>query len=145
MIIPNFEVHSILRAYSQQQAMRFRLSKDRMPRSAVPHDEVTLSAEGKKKWMAEKISGEMVRQILEGSEATSNTEEILSRLGREFGKPLKIDAHSGETPVFMAVEKDENGAEDVQVLSPMETEKLKAKMFDIAKTLVYSRLQEGVS
>ncbi len=143
MIIPNFEVHSILRAYSQQQGMRFRMTKDRTSRFRAPRDEVTLSPEGKMRWTAEKISGEIVHQILEGSEPTSNTREILDRLSREFGKPLKIEGKSGGDAVFMAVVKNENGAEEYQVLTPAEAETLKENMFDIAKTLVYSHLREG--
>ncbi len=143
MIIPNFEVHSILRAYSQQQGMRFRTSKDRTFRNGAPRDEVTLSPEGKMRWMAEKISGEMVRQILEGSEPTSNTREILDRLSREFGKPLKIEAKAGGEPVFMVADTNENGTEEFHNLNPAETEALKENMFDIAKTLVYSYLREG--
>ena len=147
MIIPNFEVQTVLRAYGQQQALRFRVSKDRLTKMAAPKDEVNLSAESKKRFTAEKIAGEMVKQIIDGAESTSNTREVLSRLAQDNGKPLKIEAPNGGKPAFMVLEKDkkeENEDEEFRPLTPEETDALKGKMFDIAQRLIYSNLQEEV-
>ena len=147
MMIPNFEVQTVLRAYGQQQALRLRVSKNRLTKPAGSKDERILSAESKKRYVAKKIAGKMVRQIVGGAESTSNTREILSRLAQEYGQPLKVEVLRGRKPVFMVLEKDkkeENQTEDFRVVTPEETDALKGKMFDIAQRLIYSDLQEEV-
>ena len=138
MIIANFQVQNTLRAYGQQLTDRCRFSKAKAPKTALPKDEVSLSAESKKKLMADRIAREMVSQFTQGPELNETGREILRRLSREYGHSLTPEWKKGEGLAFRVDQgKTPEGGE---VLPPVETERLKESLFDIARSIVYSNL-----
>jgi hypothetical protein len=138
MVIANFQVQNTLRAYSEQSADRGRTSRVKGPKIAMPRDEVSLSAESKKKLMADRIAREMVAQFSQGPELNPNGREILQRLSREYGQSLTPEWKEGEGLVFRVDQK--KTPEGGTVLPPEENERLKNSLFDIARTIVYSNL-----
>jgi hypothetical protein len=138
VIIANFQVQNTLRAYSEQLADRSRISRAKAPKTALPKDEVSLSAESKKKMMADQIAREMVAQFSQGPELNQTGREILRKLSRQYGHSLTPEWKEGEGLVFRVDQgKTPKGGE---VLPPAETERLKNSLFDIARAIVYSNL-----
>ena len=138
MIIANFQVQNILRAYTEQLGDRGRFSRAKATKTALPKDEVSLSAESKKKMMTDRIAREMVAQFTQGPELNETGREILRRLSREYGHALTPEWKQGEGLVFRADRGD--GREGGEVLPPDENERLKNSLFDIARSVVYSNL-----
>lgn len=138
MVIANFQVQNTLRAYGEQLSDRSRISRVKAPKTAQPRDEVNLSAESKKKMMADQIAREMVAQFSQGPELNQTGREILRSLSREYGHSLTPEWKEGEGLVFRVDQgKTPEGGE---VLPPDETERLKNSLFDIARAIVYSNL-----
>jgi hypothetical protein len=136
MVISNFHVHNILRAYSQQLSDRSRLSKLRSLGSTAQKDEVTLSSESRKRQVADRITNEIIGQLTTGSESTDTTKEILHRLSQEYGQPLDVDPDNGDGIVFRVAGRDETGG----TLPPAENERLRSRLFDITQSIVYNNL-----
>ena len=138
MIIGNLQVHSVLKAYSQQLAVRSRSSKAQIGKDTTQKDEVTLSQEGKKMLIVDKITKEMVSQLTNGSERSHTSREILGQLSQEFGCPLDVDTDNGNGIAFKVLNEKGDGV--TQYLSSAENEELKKKLFDIAQSMVYANL-----
>jgi hypothetical protein len=136
MIIGNFQVHSVLKAYSQQLSVRSRSSKTKIVKDTTQKDEVTLSQEGKKMLIVDKITKEIVSQLTNGSERSHTGREVLAQLSQEFGRPLDVDTDNGNGIAFKVL--NEKGDEVTQYLSSAENEELKKKLFDIAQSMVYA-------
>jgi hypothetical protein len=137
MVIGNFQVHSVLKAYSQQLSVRSRSSKAKIGKDTTQKDEVTLSQEGKKMLIVDKIMKEIVSQLTNGSERSHTSREILDQLSQEFGHPLEVDTDNGNGITFKVLNEKGDGA---QYLSSAENEELKKKLFDIAQSMVYTNM-----
>lgn len=138
MVIGNFQVHSVLKAYSQQLSVRSRSSKVKIGKDTTQKDEVTLSQEGKKMLIVDKITKEIISQLTNGSERSHTSREILGQLSQEFGRPLDVDTDNGNGIAFKVLNEKGDGV--TQYLSSAENEELKKKLFDIAQSMVYANL-----
>ena len=138
MIIANYQVQNTLRAYGQQLAERTRLSKIKTQKNSAPKDQVSVSAEGKRKLTAERITKQIIKQFFDGSELTETHREILNRVNRGYRQPIQIEKKEGQEPAIRTF--DRNSPDEARALSPDETEKLKKKLFEITHALVYNNL-----
>ena len=138
MIIGDFQVQHVLRSYSRQLADGSRVSKGKVDKRTAQKDEVTISAESKKRLLADKITTEIVNQFSNGSELTQTGLDILDRLSREYGQPLQLSHNEEQGMVFVV--PDETGGQGTRILSGPENEQLKKKLFDITQSTVYNDL-----
>lgn len=138
MIITNYYVQHILKSYSQQLSVKSRGSKDKINRAMAQKDEVTLSEESKKRMIVDKITHEIVGQLVNGSERNATILEIMRRLSQEYGHPLEISNENGEGIVFKVL--NEASGEVIQYLPPSENEQLRRRLFDITRSVVYDHL-----
>jgi len=141
MVITNFQVQHILRAYSQQLSVRSRTSKEKTDKTAVQKDEVMISQESKKRLIADKISNELVAQMVNGSERNETGRKILNRLSQEYGRPLEVENNDGQGVVFKVLSETEERS--IESLSSAENEQLKRRLFDITQSFVYNDLIKG--
>jgi hypothetical protein len=137
MVMTNFNVKQILRTY-RQLAEKTRLSRKKVYRKLLPQDSVTLSPEGKKGLLADRITQEIVNQFLNDSERNETMQAIMSRLSQEYGKPLDVSADGGQNLVFKVLPKEPG--QEARDLSAAENEQLKKILIDITKSIVYSNL-----
>ena len=137
-MITNFNVKQILRTYHRQLAEKTRLSRKKVYRKLLPQDSVTLSPEGKKGLLADRITQEIVNQFLNDSERNETMQAIMSRLSQEYGKPLDVSADGGQNLVFKVLPKEPG--QEARDLSAAENEQLKKILIDITKSIVYSNL-----
>jgi hypothetical protein len=137
MIITNYQVQHVLRAYSRQLADGPRLSRDKLSK-ATQKDEVTLSAESKKMLMVDKIANQLVAHLTHDPERNETEQEILNRLSQEFGRPLEVGSDNGNGLVFKIVDPSSGGA--TEYVSSTEAEALKKRLAEIARAVVYEKL-----
>ena len=138
MIINNFQVQHILKAYSQQLSARARAPRADGGGKVHQRDEVTLSQESRKRMVADRIADQIITQLAEGSERNDTGREILKRLSQEYGRPLDITANGGDGVLFKLV--GETDGERVGSLSPSDNEQLRRKLFDITQSFVYAQM-----
>ncbi len=138
MTITNLQVQNIIKAYRVQSAVRSRLAREKVPRTVIPRDEVTLSVESKKRLLAEKITQGVMQQILRGADRSETIEQALFRLSQEYGKDLSLVIENEETMVFKEPNPESPG--ETRPLSPEENQALKSRLFDITRALIYSNL-----
>jgi len=138
MIITNYHVQHILKAYSQQLSVRSRVSKDKLNKATNQNDEVTFSQEGKKMAVVNKISQEIMGQFENGSERNDTSREILDRLSQEYGQPLDVVSDEDHNISFKVLPQNEGETE--QTLSSSENEALKKRLFEITKSVVNDNL-----
>jgi hypothetical protein len=138
MIITNYQVQNTLRAYGQQLAEKSRLARAKAPKNTGSKDEVVLSQESKKRLTAQKITHQLIRQLTDGSELGVTHREILSRLSREYGQPVRVEKKEGQDPVFKVPDGKSPG--ETRNASPQEAERLKEKLFEITRSIVYNNL-----
>jgi hypothetical protein len=137
MIIGDFQVQHVLRSYSRQLAEGPRVSKAKVENKTTQNDEITLSPEGKKRLLADKITREIITQFSNGSEMTPTGRHVLERLSREYGQPLQL-SYSEEQGMLFVV-PDDTG-QGTRILSGSENEDLKKRLFDITQSTVYNDL-----
>jgi hypothetical protein len=137
MIITNYQVQSTLRAYGQQLAEKSRLARAKAPKNTGPKDEVILSQESKKRLTAQKVQ-QIIRQFPDGQELVDTHREVLSRLSREYGQPVKVEKKEGQGLVFKVPEGKASGG--TRNASPEEAEILNKKLFEITQSVVYNNL-----
>lgn len=137
MIITNYHVQHVLRAYSRQLADGPRVSRDKLTKM-TQKDEVTLSAESKKMLMVDKIVNQLILQLRDDQERNETGQEILKRLSQEFGKPLDVGSDNGNGLTFKILNPSNGGP--AEYVSPAEAEALKKKLFEIARSVVYEKL-----
>ena len=138
MVIGNFQVQHVLRSYSRQLSDGSRTAKGKVDKRTAQKDEVTISAESKKRLLADKVTAEIMSQFTSGSEITQTRREILDRLSREYGQPLELTYNPEQGMVFVV--PDETGGGGTKVLTGPENEQLKKKLFDITQSTVYNDL-----
>jgi hypothetical protein len=138
MVITNYHVQHILKAYSQQLSVRSRVSKDKINKNVVQKDEVTISQESKKMLVVDKIAQEMITQLANSSERNDVSREILDRLSQEYGRPLDVATNDGQGIVFKVSSETGDGVKADP--SSSENEQLKKKLLDITRSVVYETL-----
>lgn len=138
MTITNFSVQQVLRTYHRQLSEKIRLSREKAYRKILQQDSVTISPESKKRLLTDKITQEIMSQVLNGSERNDTMQEIMSRLSQEYGKPLEVSGDDGQNLTFRVLHKG-NG-EEGKSLSPAENEQLKKRFIDITKSIIYDNL-----
>jgi len=140
MVITNFYLQHILKAYSQQLSNRTRVSRDKARETTVQRDEVILSQESKKKMMADKVILQLISQLTGYTERNETAQEILNRLSEEYGRPLDVSASEEEGIVFKVL--SEPSGEVLGSLPSEENEKMKKRLLEVTRSIVYAHLIE---
>ena len=139
MVITNYYLQHILKAYSQQLSNRSRVSGDKARKMTTQRDEVILSQESRKKMVADKVVLELISQLAGHTERNETALEILNRLSQEYGRPLDLSA-SEEGIVFGIL--SEPSGEVLGYLPPEENEKMKKRLLEVTRSIVYDHFLE---
>ncbi|MBM4351334.1 MAG: hypothetical protein FJ106_15755 [Deltaproteobacteria bacterium] len=138
MIIGDFHVQHILKAYSQQLSVRSRISKDRVNKQDGQKDEVTLSKESKKMLVVDKIAKELIAQLTNGSRRNETSQAILNRLSQEYGRPLDVASDGGQGIAFKVLGETDGGVKEY--LAPAENNQLEKRLYEMTKSFVNEQL-----
>ncbi len=134
MAIGNFQVQYVLRAYSRQLASALQGFKHQLTT-----EEVTLSAESRKKLLVDDIVQEIVGQLGRKAELSQNCKKILDRLSQEFGCRLEMSNTEGHGIVFKTLDQERG---DLQCIPASQNEGLLTRFYDIARLVVDDDLTE---
>lgn len=138
MIISDYHVQHVLRAYSQQLSVKSRISKEKIARNVGQKDEVTLSKESKKMLIIDKIAEEIVTQLTNGSPRNETGKAVLQRLSHDYGRPLDVSSDNGQGMLFRVLGEANGGIKEY--LAPAENNLLKQRLYEVTKLFVNEQL-----
>jgi hypothetical protein len=138
MILTDYHVQHVLRAYSQQLSVKSRISKEKLAKNIGQKDEVTLSRESKKMLIIDKIANEIIAQLASGSPRNETGKAVLQRLSQEYGRPLDVAPENEQGMVFMIL--GESNGRVKEYLAPIENNLLRKKLFEVTKSFVNEQL-----
>ena len=140
MVINTFYTQQVLKAYNLQLSMRSRNSKGQT-NSLASRDMVMISQESRNKSMVAKISQEIVNNLAKNSPRNETADEAMTQLSQAYGQLFEVEEKTGEGLAFRVV--SEKKGDPPRSLSKEENEKIKQKLVDITKTIVYRNLSKG--
>lgn len=138
MILTDYHVQHVLKAYTQQLSVKSRISKDRLAKNVGQKDEVTLSKESKKMLIVDKIAKEIVDQLANGSQRSETGKAVLERLSQEYGRPLDVAMDDQQGMVFRVLSGNNGGI--TEYLPPAENDQLKQRLVEVTKTFIHEQL-----
>jgi len=77
MQIPAYQIHNVLKAYSRQVSQNKLNSATRANAGNIPVDKISISAEGKKQGVMDKVAADIVQKI------TQNEKNLVDKLEHE--------------------------------------------------------------
>jgi len=137
MNAPVFQVQWMLRCYSRQLANKSGASKATMGKTKTQRDDVTISPEGRRRLLADKITLEMINQLMGGTELSPMFRSFLETLAQEYGQALEILNDDEKGIIFKGLDRTDG---KMKLLSPSENEGLKERLIEIIQSTVKENL-----
>ena len=132
MVISTYQVNNVLRVYGNQLRRNGISSKPKDDSVRSP-DNITISAEARRKSIINKITSNLVERITKHGPQDNIEKEVFQKLENEYGVNLAVDTDSPSGLIFRSI--DENG-ETVNSLSIEDSRLLKYKLEEITRERV---------
>ncbi len=144
MQIPSYQIQNVLKVYSRQFSQGKLLRKNKFSDAGkVSADSVSLSSEGKRQTIIDKVASSIVDKIINEGPNEKDKAQITDPIEKELGK--KIDFTKGRNQFFYT-SVDENNNKIVQNLSVEDSKFVVERMTELARQVADSNMesQEGV-
>ncbi|PIE62719.1 MAG: hypothetical protein CSA25_03805 [Desulfobacter postgatei] len=144
MQIPSYQIQNVLKVYSRQFSQGKLLRKNKFSDAGkVSADSVSLSSEGKRQTIIDKVASSIVDKIINEGPNEKDKAQITDPIEKELGK--KIDFTKGRNQFFYT-SIDENNNKIVQNLSVEDSKFVVERMTELARQVADSNMesQEGV-
>jgi len=132
MVISTYQVNNVLRVYGNQLRRNGISSKPKDGCVQSP-DNVTISADARRKSIINKITSSLVDKITKYGPQDNMEKEVFQKLENEYGVNLAVDIDSPSGLIFKSIDK--NG-ETVNSLSIEDSRLLKYKLEEITRERV---------
>jgi len=139
MQIPSYQIQNVLKVYSRQ------LSQGKMLRSAkfgsankISADSVTISSEGKRKAIIDKVAANIVDRIITEGPKEKNEEIITSQIEKELGKKINFSKNKNQ---FTYSVIDENNQKETHTMSVEDSKFIVKRMTELAKEVANSNME----
>ncbi len=137
MGITTYQVQNILRTYGKQLSRgkkKPRLTPDSLKARAIA-DQVNISSDAKRRQVINKITQEIIGQLTGQIQSRGPLEkEALSRLSKEYGRPLEVFEDRDGNVRFAVVDGRQRTI--VEELSSEESQELSRRLSEITKAIV---------
>jgi hypothetical protein len=144
MQIPSYQIQNVLKVYSRQFSQGKLLGKNKFSdANKVSADSVSLSSEGKRQAIIDKVASNIVDKIITEGPNEKDETQITDQIEKELGK--KIDFSKGRNQ-FTYTSVDANNHKVVQTLSVEDSRFIVERMTELARQVADSNMesQEGV-
>ena len=141
MQIPSYQIQNVLKVYSRQFSQGKLLGKNKFSdANKVSADSVSISSEGKRQAIIDKVASNIVDKIItEGpNESEKDETHITNQIEKELGK--KIDFSKGRNQ-FTYTSVDENNNKVVQNLSVEDSKFIVERMTELARQVADSNME----
>ena len=139
MQIPSYQIQNVLKVYSRQLSQGKMLSRNKFGSSGkTSSDSVTLSSEGKRKAIIDKVATNIVDRIITEGPKEKNEEKITSQIEKELGKKINFTKDNNQ---FTYTEIDENNQKITQTLSVEDSKFIVKRMTELAREVADQNME----
>lgn len=134
MHISTYQVHNVLRAYGKQLSLSKRAARNKNVMPPNRSDNITISAEARRKAIIEKVTTDIVERIVRFGPQDVTEQEAFRELEDEYGNNLVLEEDKGPGLVFKVIDKEKG--EETRTLSIEDSKVLRDRLEEITKTKV---------
>lgn len=139
MQIPSYQIQNVLKVYSRQLSQGKILSKNKFGNiNKISADSVTISTEGKRKAIIDKVAANIVDRIITEGPKEKNEEIITSQIEKELGKKINFTKEKNQ---FTYTVIDENNQKVTHTLSVEDSNFIVKRMTELARQVADNNME----
>ena len=139
MQIPSYQIQNVLKVYSRQLSQGKIMSRNKFgDANTNSADSVTLSSEGKRQAIIDKVAANIVDRIITEGPKEKNEEQITSQIEQELGKKINFTKDKNQ---FTYTVIDENNQKSTRTLSVEDSKFIVQRMTELARQVADSNME----
>ncbi|MCP4669929.1 MAG: hypothetical protein GY857_01365 [Desulfobacula sp.] len=139
MQIPSYQIQNVLKVYSRQLSQGKILNKSKFAdTSKMSADSVTISSEGKRQAIIDKVASNIVDRIITEGPKEKNEEKITSQIEKELGKKINFTKEKNQ---FTYTKIDENNQKIIHTLSVEDSKFIVKRMTELARKIADNNME----
>ncbi len=139
MQIPSYQIQNVLKVYSRQLSQGKIMSRNKYGNAdASSADSVTISSEGKRQAIIDKVAANIVDRIITEGPKEKNEEKITSQIEKELGKKINFTKDRNQ---FTYTVIDENNQKTTRTLSVEDSKFIVRRMTELARQVADSNME----
>ncbi|MCP3874811.1 MAG: hypothetical protein GY699_16870 [Desulfobacteraceae bacterium] len=139
MQIPSYQIQNVLKVYSRQLSQGKILSRNKFSTiNKASADSVTISSEGKRKAIIDKVAANIVDRIITEGPKEKNEEKITSQIEKELGKKINFTKDKNQFTYTMI---DENNQKVTHTLSVEDSNFIVKRMTELAREVANNNME----
>jgi hypothetical protein len=134
MQIPAYQIHNVLKAYSRQVSQnKLNAKAHSSGMNNTPVDKISISAEGKKQGIIDKVAADIVQKITQNESGQKIEKDLVDKLEQEFSQKINFSDSSEKNFSYYEID---GSSKTKNTFSFKEFEVVKKKMEEIAKDMI---------
>jgi len=138
MQIPSYQIQNVLKVYSRQLSQGKLLSKNKFSNAKVSADSVSISSDGKRQAIIDKVASNIVNRIITEGPNEKNDEQITGQIEKELGKKINFAREKNQ---FTYITVDENNNKVAKTLSVEDSKFVVDRMNELARQVADSNME----
>ena len=139
MQIPSYQIQNVLKVYSRQLSQGKMLNRNKFGApEKISADSVTISSEGKRQTIIDKVATSIVDKIITEGPKEKNEEIITSQIEKELGKKINFTKNKNQ---FTYTVIDENNQKITHTLSVEDSKFIVKRMTELAREVAHSNME----
>ncbi|CCK79290.1 DVU0524 family FlgM-associated protein [Desulfobacula toluolica] len=139
MQIPSYQIKNVLKTYSRQLSQGKILNKNKFGvTNKSSADSVTISSEGKRQTIIDKVATSIVDKIITEGPKAKNEEDITSQIEKELGKKIDFTKNKNQ---FTYTVIDEDNQKATHTLSVEDSNFVVKRMTELAREVADSNME----
>ena len=139
MQIPSYQIQNVLKVYSRQLSQGKIMSRNKFGSTNTSSaDSVTISSEGKRQAIIDKVAANIVDRIITEGPKEKNEEIITSQIEKELGKKINFTKDRNQ---FSYTVIDENNQKTTRTLSVEDSKFIVKRMTELARQVANSNME----
>lgn len=141
MQIPSYQIQNVLKVYSRQLSQGKILSRNKFGNAnKVSADSVTISSEGKRKAIIDKVAANIVDRIITEGPKEKSEEKITHQIEQELGKKINFAKDKNQ---FTYTVINENNEKVTHTLSVEDSKFIVKRMTELAREVADSNMESS--
>ena len=141
MQIPSYQIQNVLKVYSRQLSQGKILGKGKFnTANKISADNVTISSEGKRKAIIDKVAANIVDRIITEGPKEKTEENITAQIEKELGKKINFAKEKNQ---FTYTVIDENNEKVTHTLSVEDSKFIVKRMTELAREIANSNMESS--
>ncbi|THB76141.1 MAG: hypothetical protein D3926_18665 [Desulfobacteraceae bacterium] len=139
MQIPSYQIQNVLKVYSRQLSQGKMLSKNKFVNTGkASADNVTISSEGKRQAIIEKVASNIVDRIITEGPKEQSEKNIASQIEKELGKKINFSKTKNQ---FTYTVVDKNNQKITHTLSVEDSKFIVKRMTELAREVADKNME----